>query len=748
MLSFLESVNPTAAINAEKMEHLIFEDPSSSLVKARVFAEEILNGVLQSDGISVHYLSSMHEKVSYLGKEGYIVKEIQNSFNNIRFAGNRAAHDGTFDDIGEALKIHKVMYTIAVWYCEVYSKITVSIPPYLQPKPKTSASFDLDQIKREIIESIAKKDFSEIDEIRPKENKLDKKAFDILVKDLSNEQSYLSREIKRLQESAQEAVENANTFSRFKDYMHVERKLQKDFEALLERANESGGSQLLFLSGSVGDGKSHLLAYLNSTRKDLLSDFTIFNDATESFSPNKNAMETLEEVLAPFSDQSTDKSDEKVILAINLGVLHNFINHNHSKYTFKKLSSFVDESGLFSQQITTVYSKEQFNVLSFGDYHTYEITENGAKSSFYSTLLSRVFAKSDQNPFYLAYLEDRKNNIQSILHRNFEFLMDEFVQHQIVQLIIQCIIQYKLVISARSFMNFIADIVVPEEELQNTQSDFENLDLTVSGLLFNRRDRSPILKKISLLDPVHYRAQSIDELIIKMNTLNNWSELKDEYIPTTPGREILKPFIIMENLEGDSFKLLCEHFIRISYLTNKSFVKSLENNSFINYLKNLYYFNSGVLTEIEKVYEQLKLAIFKWRGTPKRGYIYINKPNEKTRLAQYLNLRPSINHLKPFHREQTLFNFKPTITIGFRSNEEKVALLDIDYSLYQLLSNVIAGYCPNKKDEEEAIKFVEFLEEIMKFGNKKEELLVHFPNDQKMYTLKKNDFGSFVFERE
>jgi DNA phosphorothioation-dependent restriction protein DptF len=750
LLEFLETCNPVAAQNAEKMENLIYEDPSSALVKARVFAEEILTAVLKTDEISDIYLSTLHDKVLFLSKEGYIKKEIQQAFDTIRYSGNKAAHDGTFDDISVALKVHKVMYTISVWFCEVYSKEMIEIPDYSQPKPRTTSDVNIEKLKKDIIEALSLGG-SAIDKIRPSENERDQKIFDLFKKNLSNNQSYLSREIKRLQESAQEAVENANSFSSFKEYMHVERKLQTDFERILDEANDKPGKQLVLLCGSVGDGKSHLLAYLKNNRKDLLSNFTIYNDATESFSPSKNAMETLEEVLQCFSDQYEQNSNEKIILAINLGVLHNFISYTHKKFTFEKLASFVEQSGLFTQKTTSYFSDEVFNLISFSDYHPFELTEHGAQSSFYSSIIKKVFEKSQENPFYLAYLEDEKNNMKTELHHNFEFLMDEFVQHQIVQLIIQTIIQYKIVISARSFMNFIADIIVPDDTLMEngTPTEFEKLILSVPYLLFNKRDRSEILRYISFLDPIHLRAQAIDDVILKLNTLSDWTPLVSEYVSTESGREYLKSIIRMSDLEGDSFKQICETFIRLSFLTNKSFVKSIENQTFIDYVKNLYFFNSGLNPNIEKFYDQIKNAIFKWKGSPKKDYLYINKPTEKIRLAQFLHLRPLVNHISE-NREQILYSFRPIITIGYKNNNNssESTYLDIDYALYSLLLKVIGGYCPNKKDEEDAIKFREFLEKLMQFGNKNEELLVHFPTDQKLYALKKNDFGSFVFERE
>ncbi len=44
--------------------------------------------------------------------------------------------------------------------------------------------------------------------------------------------------------------------------MHVERKIQTDLERILVKNKELNSSSLILLCGSVGDGKSHLLAYL------------------------------------------------------------------------------------------------------------------------------------------------------------------------------------------------------------------------------------------------------------------------------------------------------------------------------------------------------------------------------------------------------------------------------------------------------------------------------------------------------
>ncbi|MDV6036117.1 DNA phosphorothioation-dependent restriction protein DptF [Bacillus sp. SM-B1] len=747
-LSFIEHINQVAAINAKKMEELIYEDPASAIVKARLFAEAILNEVFAQEDIKVPYISSLYDKISYLAKEGYITAEVQRDFDTVRFTGNKAAHDGSFNDISAAFKLHKVMHNIAVWLYEVYSPEQLKIPAYEHPRPAQSNESDIQEmVKAQVMQLIGT---TNKDNVKKEEPIIEDVAEEsILCKDLSEGESYLLRELKRLQDSSQEAIENANAFSQFKKYMHVERKIQTDLERILVKNKELNSSSLILLCGSVGDGKSHLLAYLKENKPELLEGYQIFNDATESFSPNKNAMETLEEILQDFSDQSIGQSNKKVILAINMGVLHNFITLNHEEYTYEALNRFVDGSGLFSSSITTCYSEDHFDLISFGDYHSYELTEKGPQSTFFLTLLNKIFNKEEGNPFYLAYQEDTKNNIRTMVHENYKFIQEPYVQKQIVNLIIQTLVKYKLVISARAFLNFVADIIIPDKlEVIEVLSEFEVLEQAVPNLMFKRKERSPILKTLHELDPVHRRSSHIDQIIIDLSTLNEWDTILNHCVTSDQGRGWLNPFISEEKVDGPSFIGFSEAVIRITYLTNEDFSQKIEDETYHKYVNKLFDFNSGNKKEIKVFYEEIKEALFKWKGSPKKGYIYLNKPSDKYRLAQQLNLKPSIDHLK-FNQNDVLDSFKSSLVLAYHDGDIKnIIELDIDYQLYNLLVKVCQGYCPNKKDEEDAIKFTEFVEKIMKFGEKENELLIHFPNDSRFYKLNRDDFGAFVFERE
>lgn len=752
-LSFIEPVNQVAAQNAKKMEELIYEDAGSSIVKARLFLEAILDEVYKIEKLESTYGQTLYERISYLTRNEYIDRKIQQSFDTIRLSGNKAAHDGNFNDITVAFKLHKEMYNIAVWFVEVYTIDQVKIPIYEVPKPPKPDVDIEDLVHQKILQLLGTNSIGTENKEEgpaPMEAPLDN-SNELFENNLPDGESYLIRELRRLQDSSQEAIENANQFSRFKNYMHVDRQIQLDFEKILKGRTNTNKGNLILLCGSVGDGKSHLLAYLKENKSELLKEYTIYNDATESFSPGKNAMETLEEVLKGFSDERIDQTHEKIILAINMGVLHNFINEKHQTYSYKRLKEFVETSGLFSPDITTHFSEGNTDLLSFGDYHSYELTESGPTSSFYLTLFKRIFSKNELNPFTLALTEDEKRDKNTMAHENFRMLQSEFVQKQIVQLLVEAIVKHKLVISARAFLNFVADIILPDDDDQRPiefMSEFEILKNSVPTLLFNRKERSGILYAMSKLDPIHKRSVHIDHIVIELNTLNDWEGLISEHIHSAAGQTWLKPLANDAHLIGESFNLFFRTFIRVAYISNQSFATNLRDSNFASYLRYLYNFNVRNMDSIITFYGEIKSAIFNWKGTPKKDYIYVNKADEKFRLAQQLNLKPYANHLK-HSSEEILSSFKSTILIGYHdgdsSNKE---FLDIDFPLYELLMKVQEGYRPNKKDKEDAIKFVEYIEKLMAFGEQRNEMLIHYPDDKKYYKIKKDDFDRFVFERE
>ncbi len=236
-------------------------------------------------------------------------------------------------------------------------------------------------------------------------------------------------QLSRLRKSSAESVENTRSFESFKEYLHVERPVEVELRDLLRQANTKQGKCLILLCGSAGDGKSHLISYLkNSEGEGLLDDYETYNDATESSGPTLTSIDTLSERLAAFNDDNYLVDDgKKMIVAINLGTLNNFIESDKGK-NFSKLKEYVEDNGIFSgfAQSSTYVEKSVFQHVSFSDYQVFALGENGVETTFLEKLLKKVFNQSEENPFYQAYIADSSCSMckRCPVRHNYEFLSD------------------------------------------------------------------------------------------------------------------------------------------------------------------------------------------------------------------------------------------------------------------------------------------------------------------------------------
>ena len=251
--------------------------------------------------------------------------------------------------------------------------------------------------------------------------------------------SYLLTELSKLKKSSKESIEDSDGFKdAFKKYIHVDREIQNELENKLKELSNKNSAQLLMLSGSVGDGKSHLLSYMKYEHPELMNKFKIHNDATESFDPNLTAIETLNKVLEPFSDKNIDKSNEKLILAINLGILSNLMDDEGMQANYSKLFDILNKLDIFDNStITTNLTEDFLSIINFTDYQLYEINENGVTSNFILSLLNKITECSDENPFYSAYDKDLKNNLHTPIIYNYQMLMNSEIKEIIVQILMK-----------------------------------------------------------------------------------------------------------------------------------------------------------------------------------------------------------------------------------------------------------------------------------------------------------------------
>lgn len=547
--------------------------------------------------------------------------------------------------------------------------------------------------------------------------------------------------IKMLQSSSKETVINANSFSSFSKYMHAKRNIENEIVEVITKLDKSDNKKLILLAGSVGDGKSHLISYLNDSYEQYLQDVVIHNDATESFDPHSSSIETLEKVLQSFNDGQVP--EKHIIVAINLGVLHNFYRKQKENKEFNALCDFIDKSGVFEKSATNVVDK-QFHLFNFASERVFNLKEDGAYSPFFETILKKIVSSDEQNPIYRAWKQDMDNNIVTMAHINYELLQQEVIQQRVLDKLYHVMLLDKLIVSTRSFYNFIYTIIVPvEQDFDQTKTSF-SLQNTLPYLFFDHPERSTILNHIHKIDPLKKRQRKSDEYVANLHILKDkWTYLVDLFeeeqladLLNGAFEQLLKVSIQEKNLD-----LIAKFIVRMIEI-----MKPSKNSSYYEFLGYLYYYYKGNGEKIYPLIEMLKEVFEKWKGSPIKDYYFVkNDVGSPYRIAYPVLLEEEPG--EEFGRlanSEVVSNFENYLTIGF-SVENNVVLFELDFYLYELLQKINNGYKPKVEDINSALQFEDFYKQIMNVAeeNSKEFLIVR-NEDQSTYLISKpkSKFGS------
>ena len=614
--------------------------------------------------------------------------------------------------------------------------------------------------KEEKIKELKKED-NEIIEIEVKEDNIEVKK--TIAKKEKVSKSCLVEELKKLKESAKEAVEGLDEFSSFKKYMHVDRTMHKKLEELILESNKSDRQKLILVCGSAGDGKSHIISYLKDKHSDIMDNFKLWNDATESLDPKKTAMDTLNDVLQSFNDENIAQNNEKMILAINLGTLNNFIDSKYGE-NYKLFKEFVYGKKILDTTISDNEYDENssFEFVNFGDYHIYELEDGVEKSSYISGLINKITKNSSRNTFYKSYCDNclscENKNVCPIKF-NYELLGQEKVNEQVVNVLIEAIIKNKLIIPTRALLNFIFDILVGKLGIKGENLIFKKtisslsentfIDSLLPNILFEQEDISYIFKAIKKLDPLNIKMNNLDDFIIEFNTAEQVNRYFKDNLDIPEGY-LEKVFEV--DLESKvNHKLrdkLLTLFIRQFRLAPRTELFDLSDGVYKEYIRDVYYWNKGDKRELKSIYRNVKTAILKWNGDSeeKEINIFIGKKQSKYKISEEIEIKPDTTNLST-NSDVKLERFLEDLNLIYKV-KDRCFDFDIDYSLYKTLSKINRGYRPNKIDKSHYIKFVESLNNIIECGSQDEFIFFTEKNKEKnkKYKLEYDDDFGFEFK--
>lgn len=541
-------------------------------------------------------------------------------------------------------------------------------------------------------------------------------------------------ELNRLRKSSVDSIDNIEKFDDFKKYMHVVRRAEEDLKEILRKVNASKKKTFILLCGSAGDGKSHLLSFLkNCDKEHLLDNYKIYNDATESDAPQKTAIDTLNELLDLYKDANLEKPGENIILAINLGVLSNFIKSEYSD-EFKKLKKYVEDNNILISQINdnTYNPDSHFQYVNFSDYHMYSLAEDGIHAEYIESILQKVFIQDEQNPFYIKYVEACTQcslSKKCPVKLNYEFMSNVRYQKYVAELLVKTTIEEKFILTTREILNFIYDIIVSRnfsqtEFLQSITDDIkylkEFLKQITPSLLFDSIDVTNLLNIIRKYDPILQRSEEADESAISY------------YISSNVGKEVREAFIdspyngIAENVMLDKINTdrVLKGMVYSLIVRLKAMETTKSEKIYTNYIQNLYFYNAGRKNKLSRLYGLIENATKQWCSSDEDGKLCLDNKHPGFALYEEVNMNPYLENLPDQCGLEELQKFVSIITASFLTDGGEIVSLDIDYSLYEILCRLGSGYIQTADDRNNHADFISFISRMLQNGKMRESVTI------------------------
>lgn len=545
----------------------------------------------------------------------------------------------------------------------------------------------------------------------------------------------------KLRQGSKNSVQNGEYLNDLELYLHIERPIEEELKRKMEVINSIGGG-LLLLIGSSGDGKSHIVSSLK--KNNAFSNFKFYNDATVSCSPSKSAIETLREALIDFSDNKILNTNQKLVLAINLGKVDALKEDDVFRRDFKKLIDILslDESDKslnnnIGQRIQTVF----FPCYQIFEFNMDDNSEFIVKSDFLLKILERIAKPDSNNPFYKAYLDDLSEsyNQKSPLVLNYELLMIDNIKKGIVQYVIQAIIKNKLTITPREYFDFIVSIIcTPNNEKYSEKNDF--YESLLPSLFFSGGDNK-IQKNLYALDPIKCTNKEHNKTL---SLLFSSFQIPDNFYKTHRLDLLPKKIIEITNKfypnKGKDLIRTTRFLFQVSHLLNYH----SDDSVYATYLGLL----RGVLKKDIKVWRQLyntvEGVIPRLNGSywQKRNVIPLEIQGSRYKLFISQNILPQgIQTDFDGHKPN---EFHTDFIMSWLCNGKSVELL-MNYQLFDYIVKLHNGKFAVSYNNSKNISFSNFVRSIVNCCDNKREILIYTEKGEE-FNLSEN-FGSVVFRK-
>ncbi len=498
-----------------------------------------------------------------------------------------------------------------------------------------------------------------------------------------------------------------NIFDEVKKRLYIEMPIEGKVNAVISSMSPSK-PEVLFLCGSSGDGKSEILT---SCKKTYSTRAKFHLDATHSFDPSENAIQTLDKLFNDFQLQ-----ESPLVVGINTGMLENYAEQGSNNFFKCSIKAYLDKG----TQADGMY------FINFEDYPKFNIDESGYSSEFAEKLIKKLTA-SDDNLIRQLFDKDKleySDPESRLLQANYELLSIPVVQRSIIELLFKARLMRDQFLTARALLDFIFMLLAGPGYL------FDNL--------FSGGDNE-LASKIVEFDPAHLRTKNVDRFILS----------NDLGLPDTQFDDFKAHLsqLGIDNLSNSYSYLRLFYVLKDGEFANNYHAKFLHdfNESLIEEYIDIYQkhrdFDNGSehKKELKSFYNNiLRAAVRRYnnRNSPKldKNQYLISERNGYQLVAK-LDIKADLKNITN-HPYTSPSNFTACIKVG-----GECLTIPVNINLLRMMKSIVDGYRPNKHDKNSVVLLDELIEKIAQVANSEVALIII--KGQKQITVEKIDDDEF-----
>jgi type I restriction enzyme R subunit len=274
-------------------ERYFSEDPNTSLLKLRQFAETLAQSLAARGGLYVSQEESQYLLIRRLQSEGLLQGEIKQVFDQIRINGNAANH-ALEGNHACALSTLKLCWQLALWFHRTFKDADFRSGPFVPPKPPQNETAELHselaQLRNAVAEfqSLHNQAHTKLTSVQTQLSSLseERSVWEQLATEASKEKALLAEQLAALQAAATQApssqfktiLQSAATAATFVQLDEAD--TRRIIDAQLRQAGWEADTETLRYSKGTRPQRGRNLAIAEWPCDGYLADYVLFQGLT------------------------------------------------------------------------------------------------------------------------------------------------------------------------------------------------------------------------------------------------------------------------------------------------------------------------------------------------------------------------------------------------------------------------------------------------------------------------------------